>query len=412
VTVVDARFAPTARPAVEPARASEPLLTEPGFVALVRWVFAARLGCLALATPAVVADRAVTAGTLASLGLLTLSSVVFALRRPPIRVLIRHPLLALLDTELTIALLFSVPVGQPAALTVVCSALVAGLLFPRAVLVVLMVPLVLACLGAPTAFLLTMPTGWQAWLAVLAGLPSLVLGICVIGSVVRRSTQAMVSARTEMAEALAAVGAADERARLAREMHDSVGKSIHGISLGAKALRRLVVSNPAQAREVAGSIASAADQAAREARALLITLRAGQPDRPTLDVVSELLDGWQRETGVEATLTTVEVVDADPVVNRQLVAALGEILHNVDKHAHAGRVTVQLLRRDDQVELVVSDDGVGFDPARAADREREGHYGLRGLRERAEDVGGTVEISSADQRGTTIRWTALRHPLP
>jgi signal transduction histidine kinase len=412
VTVVDARFAPTARPAVEPARASEPLLTEPGFVALVRWVFAARLGCLALATPAVVADRAVTAGTLASLGLLTLSSVVFALRRPPIRVLIRHPLLALLDTALTIALLFSVPVGQPAALTVVCSALVAGLLFPRAVLVVLMVPLVLACLGAPTAFLLTMPTGWQAWLAVLAGLPSLVLGICVIGSVVRRSTQAMVSARTEMAEALAAVGAADERARLAREMHDSVGKSIHGISLGAKALRRLVVSNPAQAREVAGSIASAADQAAREARALLITLRAGQPDRPTLDVVSELLDGWQRETGVEATLTTVEVVDADPVVNRQLVAALGEILHNVDKHAHAGRVTVQLLRRDDQVELVVSDDGVGFDPARAADREREGHYGLRGLRERAEDVGGTVEISSAEQRGTTIRWTALRHPLP
>ena len=412
MTVVDARFAPAARPAVEAARVSEPLLTEPGFVALVRWVFAARLGCLALATPAVLADRAVSAGTLASLGLLTLSSVVFALRRPPIRVLIRHPLLALLDTALTIALLFSVPVGQPAALTAVCSALVAGLLFPRAVLVVLMVPLVLACLGAPTSFLLAMPTSWQAWLAVLAGLPSLVLGICVIGSVVRRSTQSMVSARTEMAEALAAVGAADERARLAREMHDSVGKSIHGISLGAKALRRLVVSNPAQAREVAGSIASAADQAAREARALLMTLRAGQHDRPTLDVVSELLAAWERDTGVETTLTTVEVVDADPVVNRQLVAALGEILHNVDKHARAERVTVQLLRRDDQVELVVSDDGVGFDPDRAAEREREGHYGLLGLRERAEDVGGTVEISSAEQRGTTIRWTALRHPLP
>jgi signal transduction histidine kinase len=280
------------------------------------------------------------------------------------------------------------------------------------VLVVLMVPLVLACLGKPTAFLMAMPTSWQAWLALLAGLPSLVLGICVIGSVVRRSTQAMVSARTEMAEALAAVGAADERARLAREMHDSVGKSIHGISLGAKALRRLVVSNPAQAREVAGSIASAADQAAREARALLMTLRAGQHDRPTLDVVSELLGAWERDSGVETTLATVEVVDADPVVNRQLVAALGEILHNVDKHARAERVTVQLLRRDDQVELVVSDDGVGFDPVRAAEREREGHYGLRGLRERAEDVGGTVEISSAEQRGTTIRWTALRHPLP
>jgi signal transduction histidine kinase len=172
------------------------------------------------------------------------------------------------------------------------------------------------------------------------------------------------------------------------------------------------VSNPDQAREVAGSIASAADQAAREARALLMTLRAGQHDRPTLDVVSELLDTWERDSGVETTLTTVEVVDADPVVNRQLVAALGEILHNVDKHARAERVTVQLLRRDEQVELVVSDDGVGFDPTHAAEREREGHYGLRGLRERAEDVGGTVEISSAEQRGTTIRWTALRHPLP
>ena len=290
----------TAVPAARPTAASttsEALLVDPGYVRLVRWVFTARLVCLALATPAALTVATSAPVATLSLFLLTISSLVFSRSDRLIATLIRHPLLASLDTAVSIALLTTVSAGQPTALTVVCTALVAGLLFPRRVLVLLVVPLVVGSLGAPAAVLSAAPTSWQGWLALVAGLPALVLGVCVIGSVVQRNVQSMVEARQQAAEAVAAVGAAQERARLARDMHDSVGKSIHGISLGSKALRRMVDRDPDQAKELAGSLADAADQAAREARALLMSLREGQVDRPTVEVVNEVLADWQATPG-------------------------------------------------------------------------------------------------------------------
>ncbi len=390
-------------------RPTGPLLSDRGYVGLVRAVAGARLLCLALAGPAVLASAGTTHLALLSLGLLGLSSLVLSRSPRVILLLIRHPLLALVDTGVSIAVLMTVPVGQPATLSVVCTALLAGLVFPPAVLVVLLVPLVVASLGAPSAILGSTPTTWQGWLALLSGLPVLVVGVCLVGSIVRQSTQALIRARHEVAEAVSAVGAADERARLARNMHDSVGKSIHGIALAAKALRRVVQTDPVRARELAGALADAADQAAREARTLLLVLREGQTDRPAVDVVTEVLAVWEDSTGIPTSLEQVEVVDADPVVTRELAAALGEILHNVDKHARASAVRVALVGDGPLLELRVSDDGVGFD-SRAPGREAGGHFGLRGLRERAEQLDGTATIESEPQKGTTVTWTARRHP--
>ena len=388
-------------------------LSDPGYVLLLRAVAAARLAGLVLAAPAVLTASGTSAVTTSSLVLLGLSSL--ALSRSPrlIRLLITHPLLALLDTLCGIVLLVGVPVGQPATLTVVCTALLAGLVYPEPILIVVLGPLLVACLGAPTGRVGDALHGWQDVLAMLSGLPVLVVGVCVVGSVVRHSTLALVRARHEVAEAVAAVGAADERARLARDMHDSVGKSIHGISLTAKALRRVVERDPATARELAGALAGAADQAAREARALLLTLREGQTDRPVVDVVTEALAAWQERSGITAHLDEVEVVDADPRVTAELAAALGEILHNVEKHAQAGDVRVGLTGQGPLLVLRVSDDGRGIDPAQLAARERAGHFGLRGLRERAEALGGSAEVAPtpAPQRGTTVIWTARRQPF-
>ncbi len=399
--------APAAAAAPNPT--AEALLVDNSYVRLIRWVFTARLVCLALAAPAALASSTSSPVATISLFLLTVSSLVFSRSDRLIATLIRHPLLASLDTAVSIALLISSGAGQPATLTVVCTALAAGLLFPRRVLVVLMVPLVIGSLGAPTTVLSAAPTSWQGWLALVAGLPALVLGVCVIGSVVQRNVQSMVEARHQAAEALAAVGATQERARLARDMHDSVGKSIHGISLGSKALRLMVDRDPATARELAGSLAEAADQAAREARALLMSLREGQIDRPTVEVISEILADWQQQTGTTAQLVSVQAVDASPQVTSQMSSALREILHNIDKHAAASTVTVRLTGDTERIELQVADDGVGYDVGKAKAGEADGHFGLRGLRERAEQVGGSVHISSAHRKGTTVRWTAQRH---
>lgn len=390
---------------------SDVLLADGGFIRLVRWVFTARLVCLALAAPDALSGPSATVIATSSLGVLTLSSLVFSRSSRLIRILIRHPLLASIDAAVNVMLLVSIDAGQPAALTVICSALAAGLLFPRRSLVVVVVPLAVGSLGAAT-LLGASPGSWSGWLALMAGLPALVVGVSVIGAVVRRNVGALIDARHEVAEAVAAVGAADERARLARDMHDFVGKSLHGISLGAKALCRTVERDPVLAGQVAASLAESADQAAREARTLLVSLRAGQTDRPTVEVIAEVIDRWRRETGVAARLTTVEAVDADPPVTGQMASALGEILHNVAKHARATEVEVVLSGGSGVIEMTVSDDGVGFDRERARAREASGHFGLRGLGERAAQVGGEVEIVSTPGRGTTVRWTASRHPAP
>ena len=263
-----------------PNPTSEALLVDNTYVRLVRWVFTARLVCLALATPAALDVPTSSPVATIALLLLTVSSLVFSRSDRLIAALIRHPLLASLDTAVSIALLITVGAGQPATLTVVCTALAAGLLFSRRVLVVLMVPLVVGSLGAPATVLSAAPASWQGWLALAAGLPALVLGVCVIGSVVQRNVQSMVEARQQAAEAVAAVGAAQERARLARDMHDSVGKSIHGISLGSKALRRLVDRDPATG-EGAGRITGRGSRSGGTRGSGTADVVARGPDRPS-----------------------------------------------------------------------------------------------------------------------------------
>ncbi len=384
----------------------EPLLGEPQFVQLVRWVFTGRLVFLALAAPAAFLTNSATLIGGVSLVLLTGTSLLLSRSDRVMRHLLRHPLLASLDVALTVLLLISLDTGQPAALAVVCTALATGLLFPYRILIVLLIPLVFGAVGSPS--LIAPSDGWQEWLMRLTGIPALVIGVCLIGAVVRRYAERMIEARQQVSEAVAAVGAAEERARLARDMHDSVGKSLYGISLSAKALTRAIGTNPAVAREVAGSLSAAAETAAAEARALLVSLRSDQTDRPTIEVLRDVVDRWRTETGIEVSLTSVQAVDADPRVTEQMERALGEMLHNIDKHAQAGRVDVVLRGDTELIELEVADDGRGFDTSAVNGAEDSGHFGLRGLRERAESVGGTSEVESTRGKGTTYRWTAQR----
>ncbi|QDP96620.1 hypothetical protein FOE78_12490 [Microlunatus elymi] len=386
--------------------ASAVLLGDAHFVRLVRWVYTARLICLALAAPVAILQGSAVAAI--SLLTLTFLSLLYSRGRRLMELLISHPLLASLDVALSVLLLLSVSSAQPWTLTAVCTALAAGLLFPRHVLWVLVAPLALGAIWAPA--LMAADTGWADWLAAVAGLPALVVGVAVIGAVIRHSTMARIEAQAEVSETVAAIGAAEERARLARDMHDSVGKSLHGISLTAYALTRAVDQQPAMVRELADGLAHGAETAAAEARRLLMALRSGQWDRPTVEVVSERLRDWSARTSVPARLNKTAAVDAAAEVTHQLVAALEECLHNIEKHAQASEVDVSLLGGADTIELVVSDDGIGFDPAVLAERERAGHFGQRGLRERAESVGGTATVVSAPGEGTTVRWTALRQP--
>lgn len=395
------------RPESVPTQAvSLELLRDAHFVLVVRWVYTARLVCIAVAAPIAALHGSPLA--IGSLLLLTIATLMWSRSGRLLQLMITHPLMGSLDVALSVVVLLGVTDAQPWTLTAVCSALGAGLLFPRRLVWLLVLPLALGAMWAPT--LLAAEPGWEDWLAALSGLPALVVGVALIGAVIRQSTLARVAAQAEVAETLSAIGAAEERARLAREMHDSVGKSLHGISLTAYAMRRAVDHQPELLPDLADGLASASQTAAAEARRLLIALRQDQHDRPTVEVVEERLRAWSQQTGIVAQLNQIAAVDADPRVTTELVLSLQEILHNIEKHAAASTVRVALRGGPDEIELEVADDGVGFDPAVLAEREREGHFGQRGLRERAEALGGSATITSRPGGGTTVCWKARRQP--
>jgi len=195
---------------------------------------------------------------------------------------------------------------------------------------------------------------------------------------------------------------AGERGRMARELHDSVAQTLRGLSFAAVALPASLVRRPELAGELAGTVARAAQTAADEARDLLDTLRADDGGTPLADVVRQACAAWSDRTGlpVQGDLHPLEVaVD----VRHELLRILREALNNVERHARASAVRVDLQAGRGAVHLSVRDDGVGFavpDDARAL--AGSGHYGLIGMAERAARVGGTLHVTSRASGGTAV----------
>lgn len=199
-----------------------------------------------------------------------------------------------------------------------------------------------------------------------------------------------------------------ERARLAREMHDSLGKTVNGISLAASALQTAASKQPEQVVPIAREIENASRVAADESRTLLRALRRHQMDRPLAEQIGELARTYA--TSERQVRTTVDgIADLPPECAAEVVSIVAEALENVERHAEATSVDVWLRTEDDGLVLTVRDDGRGFDQQHAAAKERQGHFGLRGMRERAERLGGTVSITSTRGTGTTVeaRWPTV-----
>ncbi|HIP99654.1 TPA: GAF domain-containing protein, partial [Candidatus Bipolaricaulota bacterium] len=172
----------------------------------------------------------------------------------------------------------------------------------------------------------------------------------------------------------------EERARLARELHDSVTQSLYSISLFAEAARRLADSGDlGTVREQLGELGEAARQALKEMRLLVYELRPAALEREGLvGALRERLDTVERRAGVEAELLIEGEGAIPPNLEEGLYRIAQEALNNALKHAHAGSVTVRLRLGRDRVELEAGDDGRGL-----AVVEAGGGMGLANMRERA-----------------------------
>jgi signal transduction histidine kinase len=225
----------------------------------------------------------------------------------------------------------------------------------------------------------------------------------LVAAAVTAATVRHVDLLVEVIAAAQRAAAASERARLARELHDSVAKTLRGVSFAAVALPASMRSRPALAEQLAGVVAHGADAAAREARDLIAGLRADNPALPFTAAVSRLCDEWSRASGTPVRIQA-DPVEPPPGARYELSRILHEALQNVARHAGATRVDVWL--RGDRaggLRLVVRDDGLGFPvPADLTVLRADGHFGLLGMAERARSAGAQFAVRSTPGDGTLI----------
>jgi signal transduction histidine kinase len=317
---------------------------------------------------------------------------------------VRHPLVLVVEILVTLGVIGMLGSDSPLVLGTFSTAMMIGLLFDRRVAAVATVVLVA---GYTLVERLNDDESVSTFMTQL-GVPALYLCLVAIGSTVQVANRRQAEASHALAVARESVAAADERARLAREMHDSLGKTLHGIALAADALPTWVEKDPRVASRQAEGIADGARQAAAEARSLLVRLRMDQPDRPLVAVLAHVCERWQEEHATRCDFRYEGVVDLSTDARYELLAIVNEALENIARHARASAVDVTLRAAGGgAVEIVVADDGDGFVPQLDGTSPR-GHFGLTGMSERARAAGATLRIDSEPGRGTRV---TVRQPL-
>lgn len=207
-------------------------------------------------------------------------------------------------------------------------------------------------------------------------------------------------------EKLSSLAIAEERVRIAHELHDGMAQVLAYVNAKAQAVQELLErGREADAQVQLEQLASAAREVYADAREGILGLRSGGPDVPLGKAIGEYLEHWRhQQAGIEVETQGLddEGLALGPMAELQLMRIVQEALANVRKHAHASRVRVVFERDRDRVMATVSDDGRGFEPENI-NRRGFPRFGLATMRERAESVGGRLLVDSGPSGGTRVR---------
>lgn len=194
---------------------------------------------------------------------------------------------------------------------------------------------------------------------------------------------------------------ANERTRLARELHDSVAQTLYGLTMQSEAaLRQLSANNLDKVRNSLREIKASARESLQETRLLIFELRPPLLENEGLAAALRArLEAVETRSRLQVQIDIQDYGQPNPAIENGLYRIAQEALNNVLKHAHAGQVRLVLTKEHGSLLMQISDDGRGFDPQ--AHHERSG-LGLTNMRERAQQIGGSIKVHSAAGEGTSI----------
>jgi signal transduction histidine kinase len=197
------------------------------------------------------------------------------------------------------------------------------------------------------------------------------------------------------------VAVIQERQRLARELHDAVTQSVYSATLLAATGQRAVSAGDwQQVKNFLSRLQTITNQALKELRLLVFELRpAALQDAGLVEALQHRLDAVEQRAGIQVQFLVENDLNLSEEQETALYRIAIEALNNALKHANAATVSVCLTRQNDDMLLVIGDDGQGFDPSAV---DEQGGVGLATMRERASRIGAQVLIESEPGKGTNV----------
>jgi len=203
-----------------------------------------------------------------------------------------------------------------------------------------------------------------------------------------------------------------ERTRIARDLHDTLLQSFQGLVFRFQAARYQLPDRPEEASDALDSALISADQAIAEGRTAIQELRSGSSEESNLEQMllakGRELASSQKDADSAPSLRVIvegERRGKRAMIREEIYRIARELVRNAYRHAHARSIEAELRYENDAFLLIVRDDGKGIDPEVLKDRGRAGHWGLPGMYERAEGIGGRLDIWSEVGAGTEVRLT-------
>lgn len=218
----------------------------------------------------------------------------------------------------------------------------------------------------------------------------------------RTAQSELLEAQDELGALQREIGATDERTRLAQEIHDTVAQGLSSITMMSRSAIGSGDTNP-----LFGQIEQVASENLVEARRVVHALSPPELDEaPLAAALERQVAAVRDQTTLDADLVVDGVPRALPMAdNVALLRVAQSALANVRQHARADRVRLSLSFQSDEVSLDIVDDGIGFDPATVPTHTESGGYGLRAMRRRIRERGGTLVVESAPGDGTAVAAT-------